>query len=53
MKLLIVDDEKFAVQGILDGVQWDELSFDTVLQAYSFAQAMEVIPGELCGCAAL
>ena len=41
MKLLIVDDEMFAVQGILDGVDWDKLSFDSVLKAYSYNQALE------------
>lgn len=45
MKLLIVDDEMFAVQGILDGVNWDELSFDSILKAYSYTQAMEAFQG--------
>lgn len=45
MKLLIVDDEMFAVQGIMDGVRWEELSFDTVLRAYSYAQAVEAFQG--------
>lgn len=42
MKLLIVDDEMFAVQGIIDGVDWDALKFDSVLKAYSYTQAVEV-----------
>lgn len=41
MKLLIVDDEYFAVQGVLDGVNWELLAFDEVLTAYSYAQAVE------------
>lgn len=45
MKLLIVDDEMFAVQGILDGVDWEQLSFDTVLKAYSYNQALEAFQG--------
>lgn len=43
MKLLIVDDEYFAVQGVLDGVNWDVLHFDEVLTAYSYAQAVELL----------
>lgn len=43
MKLLIVDDEMFAVQGILDGVDWTALSFEGVLQAYSYAQAIGLL----------
>ena len=43
MKLLIVDDEMWAIQGILDGVNWDKLGFDEVLTAYSYAQAVSVM----------
>lgn len=43
MKLLIVDDEMWAVQGILDGVNWDKLGFEEVLTAYSYAQAVAVM----------
>lgn len=43
MKLLIVDDEIYAVQGILDGVVWDELGFEKVLTAYSYAQAVKAM----------
>ena len=28
MTVLIVDDEELAVQGILDGVNWEQLRFD-------------------------
>lgn len=43
MKLLIVDDEMWAVQGILDGVNWDSLGFEEVLTAYSYAQAVDAM----------
>ncbi len=42
MKLMIVDDEYFAVQGILDGVNWDVLGFEKVFTAYSFQEAVEI-----------
>lgn len=42
MRLLIVDDEYFAVQGVLDGVNWEVLAFEEVLMAYSYAQAVAV-----------
>ncbi|MCS6827936.1 MAG: response regulator, partial [Caldilinea sp.] len=42
MNLLIVDDEKYAIQGILDGVAWERLEFKEVLTANSFAQAVEI-----------
>lgn len=41
MKIMIVDDEYFARQGILDGVNWDVLSFDEILQAGSYTEAVE------------
>lgn len=43
MKLLIVDDEIFAIQGILDGVSWEQLEFDQILQANSYAQAVQLL----------
>lgn len=43
MKLLIVDDEYFVVQGVLDGVNWELLNFEDVLTAYSYAQAVEIM----------
>lgn len=43
MKLLIVDDEMWAVQGILDGVNWDSLGLEEVLTAYSYAQAVDIM----------
>lgn len=43
MKLLIVDDEVFAIQGILNGVDWSGLEFDEILQANSYAQAVDLL----------
>ena len=43
MKLLIVDDEMFAVSGIMEGVNWDVLPFDDIRQKYSYAQAVETL----------
>jgi len=42
MNLLIVDDEIFAVQGILDGVDWSRLDYQKVLTANSLAQAIDI-----------
>lgn len=42
MNLLIVDDEIFAIQGILDGVKWENLSLDKVLTANSYSQAVNI-----------
>ncbi len=43
MKLLIVDDEVFAVKGILDSVNWSLLKFDEVLTAGSYSQAVNLM----------
>lgn len=43
MKLLVVDDEYFARQGIMDGVNWEVLEYDEVLQAASYTQAVEIM----------
>lgn len=43
MKLLIVDDEWYAVQGILDGVDWEALNFEAVLTACSYDQAVKIM----------
>ena len=43
MRLLIVDDEIFAIQGIMDGVNWEVLDYEEVLQANSYAQAVELL----------
>jgi len=42
MNLLIVDDEIFAIQGILDSVNWKDLSFDKVMTANSYTQAINI-----------
>ena len=42
MTILIVDDEQLAVQGILDGVDWEKLRFDKVLTANSYTEAVGV-----------
>lgn len=41
MRLMIVDDEMFAVSGILAGVNWEVLDYGEILKAYSYAQAVE------------
>lgn len=43
MKLLIVDDEVFAIKGILDSVDWTRLKFDEVLTAGSYSQAVNLM----------
>ncbi len=43
MTILIVDDEQLAVQGILDGVDWEELKFQKVLTAGSYQEAVGVM----------
>lgn len=43
MKLLIVDDEYIAVEGVMNGVNWETLGFEQVLQAYSYSQAVEIL----------
>lgn len=40
MRLMIVDDEFFARQGIIDGVNWDVLGFEEVFQAGSYEEAV-------------
>lgn len=43
MKLLIVDDEYIAVEGVMNGVNWDSLGFEQIYQAYSYSEAVELI----------
>lgn len=43
MRLLIVDDEIFAIEGIKAGVNWEVLDFSEVLTANSYAQAVEIM----------
>lgn len=42
-KLLIVDDEWFAVEGIEKGVDWNSLEFSEIHKAYNTEQAKEVL----------
>ncbi|MDL2301411.1 response regulator [Lachnospiraceae bacterium OttesenSCG-928-D06] len=42
MRLLIVDDEIFAIDAIIDGVNWDALEYDEVLKAGSYRQAVDL-----------
>ncbi len=43
MTLLIVDDEIYAVQAILDRVDWDMLSYEHILTANSYSQAINIL----------
>lgn len=43
MNLLIVDDEIFAIKGILDSVDWKLLAFDEVLTATGYSQAVNIM----------
>ena len=47
MNLLIVDDEVFAIEGILDGVDWSKLEFQEVFTANSFSQAVDIFRSHL------
>ncbi|OYO41027.1 hypothetical protein CG709_21350, partial [Lachnotalea glycerini] len=46
MNLLIVDDEIYAIQGILDSVNWDRLDFDNIFTANSYSQALNIFQNE-------
>lgn len=41
-KLLIVDDEAFAVEGVRTAIHWDRLGVDEIFTAYNIRQAKEV-----------
>ena len=43
MNILIVDDEQFAIQGMLDGVNWELLGFDKVLTACGYEEAVGIV----------
>lgn len=43
MKLLIVDDEVLAIQGLVDDIPWEELHFDEIFTATSYAQAVNLL----------
>lgn len=42
MHILIVDDEYYIVQGIIEGIEWDALGIDKISSAFSMSQAQEV-----------
>ncbi|MBP3965679.1 response regulator [Paenibacillus lignilyticus] len=41
--LLIVDDEKYSVAGITQGIDWTDLPIDNIYEAYSAKQAKELM----------
>lgn len=41
-QVLLVDDEKYAVQGLAQGIDWASHGFSRVLEAYDVAQAQEL-----------
>ncbi len=43
MNLLIVDDELYAIQGILEGVRWDLLGFKEIFTAKSYTHAIDIL----------
>lgn len=45
MKILLVDDEQFAIQGILDSVRWDALGIEERFTANSASQAKDILLG--------
>lgn len=42
MHILIVDDEYYIVQGIIEGIEWDSLGIDKISSAFSMSQAQEI-----------
>ena len=46
MRLLIVDDEPIAIQGILHGVDLGQLGFSDVFTANSYMEAVEILEKE-------
>lgn len=46
MKLLIVDDEPIAIQGVMDGVNLRQLGFQAVFSANSYTEAVEILTRE-------
>ncbi len=43
MTLLLVDDEKITIQGMLDGIVWKNCGITKILTAYSAEQAKEIL----------
>ena len=46
MNILIVDDEIYSVQGIVNALDWKSLGFENVYKAYSMRQAQKVFESE-------
>lgn len=44
--MLIVDDERFAVQGISQGIDWTELGIGNIFEAYDYVQACRILETE-------
>lgn len=45
-KLLVVDDEKFVADGLVQYVDWEKAGFDAVAAAYDADSALEIIRGQ-------
>ena len=43
MKLLILDDEWYAVKGLSEGIEWSSYNVEEVFEAFSAAQAFEIL----------
>lgn len=43
MNILIVDDEFFIVQGIVNDLDWDKLGIDKICTAFSMSQAKDIL----------
>lgn len=43
MRLMVVDDEYFAIEGIMNGVNWEVLPYSKILQANGYMQAIELL----------
>ena len=41
--LLIVDDEEIAIRGIVNGIDWSDMPFDSILTAYDAEEAKEIL----------
>lgn len=46
IRVLIVDDEIYAVKGLLSGVRWEAVGVDAVFEAYHAAMAQDVLSRE-------
>lgn len=45
MNALIVDDDRFVVEALKEGLEWEQLGFQTINTAYNISQAKAVISG--------